>query len=45
MSPSYTEQIFRGNQGVELAGKWGELFIWFQTSLPCGDEKLREGMR
>lgn len=32
-----------GNQGARLAGKWGELFIWFQTSPACGDEKLREG--
>lgn len=44
-SRSYTEQIFRGNEGVRLAGKWGELFIWFQSSPPRGDETLREGMK
>ncbi len=43
--PGYIEQIFGGNEGVRLAGKWGELFIWFQTSPLCGDEKLREGMK
>lgn len=34
-----------GNEGARLAGKWGELFIWFQSSPPCGDEKLCEGMK
>lgn len=24
-----------GNQGAQTAGKWGKLFIWFQTSPPC----------
>lgn len=42
---SSSELIFWGNWGVQLAGKWGELFIWFQTSPLCGDEKLCEGMK
>lgn len=37
---SYTEQIFWGCEGVRLAGKWGELFIRFQTSPLRGDETL-----
>lgn len=32
------------NEGAQVGGKWGKLFIWFQTSPPCRDRKLRKGM-
>lgn len=36
----------RGEMKVfDFAAKWGELFICFQTSPLCGDEKLCEGMK
>lgn len=31
------------NECVHLASKWGELFIWIQSSHPGGDERQSEG--